>query len=66
MPGSSARISITAADMPSALRIAGELPHQRLVGGAADAGLGDEQAAAVETISAGICVTRPSPTVSSV
>ena len=26
------------------LRIAGELPHQRLVGGAADAGLGDQQA----------------------
>ena len=45
------------------LRIAGELLEQRLVGGAGDAGLRTSRPAAVETISAGIWVTRPSPTV---
>ena len=44
MPGSSASADQQAADMPSALRIAGELVDQRLVGRAVDAGLGDQQA----------------------
>ena len=44
MPGSSAMMIITAARHAERLGIAGELPQQRLVGGAADAGLGDQQA----------------------
>ena len=41
IPGSSAITIMTPPDMPSAL---GELRQQRLVRGAGDAGLGDEQA----------------------
>ena len=44
MPGSSAITSITARRHAERLRIAGELPQQRLVDTAADARLGDEQA----------------------
>ena len=44
MPGSSRQHQHHAGRHAERLRIAGELLHQRLVGGAADAGLGDQQA----------------------
>ncbi len=63
MPGSSDITSITAPDMPSAFGYPESWPSSALSAAPDTPAFDTSKPAAVETISAGTCVTRPSPTV---